>query len=513
MVSRPKTVESAASAELVFHMSLGASALTALATLLSFISYVVAARYFGVSAEMDAYLIAAALPVSAMGIFITAISIAVVPVLASFKNDTRARSTACRTLLALVIMLAVAASLVGVVFARGIISFIAPQLSPAKLRLAAEIHRVLWAATSLSIVANFLSGVRCFEKRFGLAAALPMLPPLGMIVAAIMLAERVGIVVLAWGYLAGFLLQCALLAPTVWPWRVTSLEQKVRSETGRQFLSSVFLIGLSLLVFGLIPVSDAFWASQLQEGSLSYLGYAFRIVVALTGIAVHGHALVLLPFLADDAAERQLPLLRARLAGALRYGLALTVPLACLLTVLRGPILTLLFQRGRFDAAATQGVAAVLPWYLIGLVGTACTYLLVRGFYSLSNLKAAAVGGVAALCFYWILSGLLSALLAHRGIAIAYALYWMVCLAGSVISLSRQLGPLWDKTQSGFLVRLLGISGLAAFATQLTRRLLPQFLGSLAQLLVAGSIGLLTVVIASRYLFGTRLKLNALVTR
>lgn len=481
--------------------SVGATALTALATVSSFLSYVVTAHYFGTSAEMDAYLTASALPVSVFGIVVTGMGMAVVPIMAAHKNHEKELNETCYSLFLLVLGLAFLVGLLGNAFAETIVRLNAPRLDPAKLHLARNLQGVLWVAVGFSMIANFLIGVRHFEKRFLLVAVLPLLPPVCLIFVTVVFAERVGIISLAWGYLAAFLLQCMILAPSAWSWRHRRIAANDWLLSARKFLSSVIPISVSLLIFGMVPVLDVFWCSQLPDGSLSYLGYAFRIVAAIVGITVQGIAIVLFPFLAEHAAQGELSLMGRRLARALRFGFALTIPIACLLTVLRVPVLGLVFQRGRFDTAATQGVAAVLPWYLVGMVGMAATYILARGFYSLPGVKVPAVGGVAALSLYWLLGGLLSRKYSYIGIGVAFASYWILCLILASGYLHRRVGRLWDKEQMVFLLKVLAVSILAAIATHGARIYIYGTVGRIGEVALPGTVGFSTLVLLYCFVF------------
>ncbi len=86
------------------------------------------------------------------------------------------------------------------------------------------------------------------------------------------------------------------------------------------------------------------------------------------------------------------------------------------------PLLELLYQRGAFDAAATDAVFAALRCYALGLVGHACLELAARAFFAQQDtvtplLVAAGWGAVNVA-----LGVLLMGPLGHAGLALANSL-------------------------------------------------------------------------------------------
>jgi putative peptidoglycan lipid II flippase len=88
----------------------------------------------------------------------------------------------------------------------------------------------------------------------------------------------------------------------------------------------------------------------------------------------------------------------------LRY-LALVIPFAAVLMVLRFEVVRLLFQRGHFDAVATDLTARILVFLLPGAFALSSYTVVVRGYHATQNtLFPALFGSVAvvlSLPLYW----------------------------------------------------------------------------------------------------------------
>lgn len=98
--------------------------------------------------------------------------------------------------------------------------------------------------------------------------------------------------------------------------------------------------------------------------------------IGLFGVAV-GTASV--PVLSRLATERKIPEFRDTLSSSINLVFLMTLPSACGLIVLGEPIIRLIYERGRFDSAATEMTAAALVGYSIGLTGYAAIKILSPG--------------------------------------------------------------------------------------------------------------------------------------
>src|SRR5207237_2589613 len=76
---------------------------------------------------------------------------------------------------------------------------------------------------------------------------------------------------------------------------------------------------------------------------------------------------------------------RGALSHALRLVMLLTIPAAIGLIILANPIISLIYQHGRFNAYATEQTALALQCYAIGLVAYSADKVLAPAFYALDK--------------------------------------------------------------------------------------------------------------------------------
>jgi putative peptidoglycan lipid II flippase len=78
---------------------------------------------------------------------------------------------------------------------------------------------------------------------------------------------------------------------------------------------------------------------------------------------------------------------RSELARAIRLMFLLTIPSTIGLMVLAEPIMSVLYQHGKFDAHEAAQAGGALRFYAIGLAGYAALKVLVNAFYALDRRK------------------------------------------------------------------------------------------------------------------------------
>jgi putative peptidoglycan lipid II flippase len=123
------------------------------------------------------------------------------------------------------------------------------------------------------------------------------------------------------------------------------------------------------------------------EGGVSWLSYAFRLMqfpIGVFGVAIGTAAI---PTLSRLASEENFDKFRSTLSDAIKLVFLLTIPSACGLIVLGKPIISLIYERGQFDAFDTNMASWALAAYSIGLAGYAAIKVLSPSFYALDDAK------------------------------------------------------------------------------------------------------------------------------
>jgi putative peptidoglycan lipid II flippase len=252
-------------------------------------------------------------------------------------------------------------------------------------------------------------------------------------------------------------------------------------------------------------VLPTFLGSRLPAGSISAYEYGWRLMQFPETIIGTALGLAVFPTLAERANAGDREGLRATASWALRLVLALALPAATGLLVLGHPLTALFFQRGAFDATATERVTWALQFFALGLVAHSALEVVGRLFYAQRDMWTpfwAALGGLALNAG---LGWLLLPALAHGSIALSNSLGAGLQVVLLLLVAQRRLGGVEGRALGASLARAGLASALMGAAVLGFRTLVPD-----AGLLVTGAgglaVGAATYVLAALLLGGEEVR-------
>lgn len=412
------------------------SSLTLLSRVLGFVRDWVIARSFGASFATDAFFVAFRLPNLLRRMFAEgAFSQAFVPILAEYQrqqplDETRELISRVATLLGLIVF---AVSVLGMVLAPVIIWVTAPGFAADadKFALTVSLTRITFPYIFFMSLVALAGGVLNTWSRFAIPAFTPTLLNLSFIgmslFAAPYFAEPVK--ALAWAVVLGGVLQ---LVVQCWPLAKMGLLPRFvfapKDAAVRRILKLMLpaLLGVSVAQVSL--VINTIFASFLQNGSVSWLYYADRLMEFPAGLLGAALGTILLPGLAKRHAAGDAEGFSRLLDHGLRLALLLTLPAALALALLAVPLLSALFQHGAFTAADVLQTRAALVAYGFGLPGLIAVKILAPGFYARQDVKTPVRFGIITLCATQAMNALfvfglpLLGFPAHAGLALAIGL-------------------------------------------------------------------------------------------
>jgi putative peptidoglycan lipid II flippase len=277
------------------------------------------------------------------------------------------------TLMALFAAVVLLAMLLAPLFVRGVL---APGFDEETAALTTSLTRVMLVQPLILAVGSVATAVLNSRNQFALTALSIASHNVALLagIAAARLVPGLGIYGPALGVVAGGALQVAILLPGVFArgfrFRLSwdPADRRLR-EIGRLLAPNGLSVGVNYAGF----ILDTAFASKSQGAALAAITNAWLLVglpIALLGQAVGQSAF---PRLAAHAEAGEWRAMRATLLRSLGAALALAVPALLALILLGRQTISLLFERGRFDAAAGDLTYACLVAYAVALpfyVGT-----------------------------------------------------------------------------------------------------------------------------------------------
>ena len=186
-------------------------------------------------------------------------------------------------------------------------------------------------------------------------------------------------------------------------------------------------------------------ASMLQQGSVSYLYYADRLLQFPLGIFGIATATAVFPTLARQSVMKQYDAMRHTFGHAMRLVFFITIPAMVGLIVLREPIIAMLFQRGAFDLHSTRLTASALLYYGMGLWAFSAVRVVLNLFYALKDTRTPVGIAVLTIVFNLVLGIALMGPMKHNGLALALTMASILNLALLSLALRKRLGALGGR--------------------------------------------------------------------
>ncbi|MEV1009337.1 lipid II flippase MurJ [Streptomyces sp. NPDC049881] len=466
--------------------------LTAAGALCGLLRDQIVAHLFGADGATDAFLVAWTVPEFAATLLIEeAMALVLVPAfsLALARGGGAVRGLVAGTFPRLLAVLAgaCAALLAG---APLLVRLLAPGLAdPA---LAVDCTRL----TALSVltfgVAGYFSAALRAHRRFLAPAAIYVAYNAGIIAAALTFHSLWGVRAAAAGVAAGGTLMVLLQLPFFLRLLPRPSARRAAAGAGGGVPVAFAVIApVALFAVGRQAqvLAERFLASGLPAGAISHLNYAQKVaqIPMVLSLMV---CTVTLPLVARALAEGDTEGARRRVERDLALA-GVVVLLGAAYVVAYAPQITgLLFQRGAFDAEATDATARVMRVYGLGLLGHALTGALVRPFFSTARPAWFPLAAMVPGLLVTVAGGLLA--VPHwgaPGIAAANAAGITLTALLLLHGLARRAIPIDTRRVLGTLLRLTLAATLATGAG-LTLSALP---GPAAAPLPAAAAGLLVV--------------------
>ena len=356
--------------------------------------------------------------------------------------------------------------------------------------------RVMFPYMLLVCVAAALMGMLNARGHFFIPAMGATMLNIVMIASVLWLAPHLGrelpeqIFALAFGVLVAGVAQAAFQMPTLWregfryrwvsPWQ----DETVRLVVTRMIPGTIGVAAFQLNV--LLVQGLAFWVNPQINASFEYAVRLMELPQGMFGISL---ATYLLTALSSLALEKNYPEFRATLRHGIGSLLFVNLIAAILLVVLAEPIVRLLFEHGdRFTAASTARAAFALVCLAPGLVAFSTVNVLARAFFALGDTATPMKISLACLTLNLLLAAALVVPLKQGGLGIANTITSLANAGLLFFALRKKLGRLeMAPLRATFLP--LAVAGLLAGLTAWQGgRLWEQWLGHETLALKIGAV-------------------------
>lgn len=399
-------------------------------------------------------------------------------------------------------------------FAPGIIDLVAPGLdtTPHGLEVRAIAIGQMRIMAPMALLAGLIGigfGTLNAANLYWLPSVSPLFSSVTVIIGLGVLAWQLGAkvttpqyamlggAVLAWGTLAGAVLQWLIQVPAQWKSGMGTLRlrfdfnQPGVKEVTKIMAPATFSSGMSHINLYVILIL----ASYIPQAA-SALQYAGLLIQTPLGILSNVILVPMLPIFSRLADPQDWD----ELKGRIRQGLLLTaitmLPLGAITITLAVPIVRVVYERGAFDRNASQLVSSLLVMYGIGMFVYLGRDVLVRVFYALGDGDTPFRISMVSIFFNIIFAYLFFKMLGTPGLVLATVVVNTISMLLLFWMLDRKLHGLPWLEWSLPILALTGSSFLAGLASWGSLWGIQQFWHDdgfkeqLVQLTLAGGVGI-----------------------
>ena len=413
---------------------------------LGFARDVVIAHLFGVYVYAQAFVVAFKIPNLFRDLLAEgAANAAIVPVFSEYcaKKTKEEFWELANIVLNLLLVIVTAVALLGIWLSPLLVRLIAPGFisDPLKLQATITLTRIIFPYILLISLAAYCMGLLNSLKHFAVPAFAPCLLNISIIFFALLFGE--GIKGLASGVLVGGALQLAVQIPVLYKKGFRLRLPRTLSHPTAKTIGLLMLPRLlGSCIYQLNNFVDSIFGSLswiVGEGGVAILYFSYRLILFPLGIFSTALAQAILPTFSTLALEDSHERLKDALSFGLRANFFMLLPASLGFMVLARPIISALFEGGKFDAYSTALTANALFFYSIGLAAYGANRLLQNCFFSLQDTVTPTKNAFLCLVLNIILNSLLMFPLKISGLALATSVSGVIGFLVLFFNLKKRL--------------------------------------------------------------------------
>lgn len=363
---------------------------------------VLMAHSYGISHEATVFSEASRIPLTFFDILLgSAILGCFIPIYNGFKGarrkDGRSESDVFASVfLNFIVLLTAVLSVLGIIFARELLGLVASGLDDELIGMAITPLRIMFPLIVFTGMTYTLVGVLQSKDEFLIPAFISAFSNLLVIIYFIFFNKYFGIIGLSICYTLSWAVQfLTLIIPLKRRGFKYSFDLDFRNTS---FIKALKMTPPIMCGAWLTPISlllGLYFAAYVKvDGAVASFDYATNLFNIIVGILTYGVCNFVFPRLSRLSGDDADGFVKTA-SDSLFYSFMIILPVMTAMSVVSGQVVSIIYQRGEFDAVAAGHVATALKALVPGMLGFTAVELLNRVFYARQIAK---VPMIAALC-------------------------------------------------------------------------------------------------------------------
>lgn len=430
--------------------------------------------FLGTGSLADIYSTASNIPFTIFGFIVAGIGTSFIPIYNKIKKERGVKSADTYTSNLVNILVVISLVIIGltIIFAPWIVKIFAVGYQGEKLELTIKFTRIISFATTTALVSSVYIGYLNLKGSFVIPAMTGIIMNVLNMITFIVAYKFNNFFIIAFGFLLSDILKYVFFPKSLKKERYKHrIGLDFKDEHIKLMVSMSIPIIISIAAVDLSTIVDqslATLVSKGQHGAVSSLRYSVLILQLISGVIVVSIATAIFPKLSNYAVENKLTKLKKTLMESVMYAQLLVIPAMIGAMVLVKPIVSIIFERGVFDAQSTEMTANVLYFYLPTLLGHSLRDLTVRANYSLRNIKTPVKITVIEQILNIILSFIFSSFMGVAGLALGTSIATILGGIMMIYNFRKHYGKINLKNFSISTLKVLIASLIMGFFTYLS---------------------------------------------
>ncbi|MEG1131285.1 MAG: murein biosynthesis integral membrane protein MurJ [Romboutsia sp.] len=462
--------------------ALGLMIATLIAKVLGFARELTLASVYGASGTSDAFLVAMNIPAVIFLAIGASLDTAFIPLYHDIieNNGKEESNKFTNNVLNAVTIICLGFSVLGIIFTPQIVKLFAVGFKGEVFNQAVYFTRVMLMGLAFLGISYIMTAYLQVKDNF-VIPGLMSVPNNIIVIISIVLSATINIHLLPWGALLGLFLQFLFQLPYA---RKEGFKYKFfvdfKDKHLKRLLWLVVPVLIGVAVNQVSTIVDRTIASTLAEGSISALNYATKLNQFVMGMFIVSISSVIYPVLSKLSTKNNKEEFNKSIKTSVNVVTLLVIPISAGAMILANPIVKILFQRGEFDARATQMTALALVFYSIGMIGFGLRDIIGKVFYSLQDTKTPMKNGILTILLNIVLNLLFVKFtnMGVAGLAFATSISAIVTIILLFISLRKKIGPFGGKSIIMVIIKSIFSAGVMSIVTLFVFNNLSSMLGT-----------------------------------
>ncbi|MBQ9267876.1 MAG: murein biosynthesis integral membrane protein MurJ [Clostridia bacterium] len=435
--------------------------ITAISKCLGLLRDIVFAKYYGTGYVSDAFFAATRIPTQLVDIILSsAIVSTFVPIFNQIlQKDGREKANHfANNFVNIVALISSAIAILGILFAPQVVHLLAGGFDAETFNLTVELIRITFPMIIFTAIAYSLVGLLQSYGEFNIPAAISAVSNLVIIIFLVLFREKFGIHGLAACMLFAWFLQVAIQIPFAkkfgYPFH---LKVNLKDEN----IKNVFLLAIPVFIStAVLPINNLVStriASGMGDNALSAMEYAYKLYVVISGIFTYAIGNIIFPEMSRASADNDKKEYQEIILKALRMMCYVLIPLSIGIMIYRQDIVSVIYERGEFDALSTLRTSSILMYFAFGIIGAGIVEIMNKAFYAKQDTKSPLIAGVIMVVLNVVLCLIFSKIIGVEGLALATSL---TALANAItlIVMANRKEKMIDRTFLLTIAKMIGAS-------------------------------------------------------